>query len=501
MSKRTTSAARNTVYNSLGYGWRLILSLIVTPFLLTRLTNDAYGVFMLVLLINNYLEYLYFGMGESVTKSISACRDGDSRKWIINSAFFTFVALGGISAIGFAVFTGFFLLETFQIPPHLADNSRFVFYVLAAAFALNLPFTALSSAMRGLQRMDLLNRLLILQATLANASMLVALGCGYGLREMIIAYTGINTLGNVANFSILKHVFPAFEISWRWFDWKETRSLFRFGVPSTIGGLSYLVIYYINIPMLGMFLPLGVVTYYIVANQLASQIWVVSSMAYMALFPLVSELFSEKNLDAVRELYSSATVLILSVTSPLAVTLFVLSDRIFLFWLGKDFQPAVLPLQVLNVAWLISTLASASSFTSRGIGRPRIDATLASAIALANVGLNFLIIPVHAIPGALAATFILQALGSAANIWIVTRLIRIESRIAYLGRILKVFLASLLPAGIMYPAWQSLPVTAAQGALYLVSYALIVWRFCWTEGEKRILRSILPPSLEKFFSA
>ncbi len=499
MSDRASNAVRNTVYNTLTFGWRVILSLIVTPFLLFWLSNDAYGVFVLALLIYNYLEYLFLGMGDAVTKSIAACKESQRRNRIINSAFFTFIALGAVCATGFAIFTAYFLLSTFRIPADLAASSRFVFFVFAATFAINLPLTALSSALRGLQRLDLLNRLLILQVTLATAAMVVALLCGLGLREMILAYASMNVLGYAANYFILKHVFPAFQLSWRWYDRNETRSLFHFGVPSTIGGFSYLVIYYCNIPMLGMFLPMGVVTYYIVANQLASQIWVISSMAYMAMFPLVSELFSEENLGSVRELYSSATVLILSMTSPIAVALFMLADRIFFYWLASDFQPAVWPLRVLSVAWLISTLASASSFTSRGVGRPRLDATLAASIAVANVGLNLIIIPVHGIPGALAVTVALQAMGSAVNIWLVTRLIGLESRLAYLGRILKILLASGIPAVVLLPSWRSLPLTVAQGVLYLLLYMLILWRFCWSNDEKRILFSQLPAPLGRWF--
>lgn len=498
MSDRATLAARNTAYNYLAFAWRAILSLLVTPYLISRLANDAYGVLMLALLIINYLEYMYLGLGDSVTKYISSHRDSDHRNRIITSTFFVFMALGASTAVLLILFTRFFLLDIFKIPSQLAVNTQFMFYILSAAFSITLPLSTFSAALKGLQRLDLLNRVVIIQASLSTAAMLLALHLGMGLKGLISAYVVVNTLGATANLGILKHVFPDFHLSGRWFERSEIASLVRFAVPSTIGGVSFLIIFQCNIPMLSMFLPVGIVTYYILANQLASQIWIIASLVYGAMFPLVSELHSERNLDGLRELYSSATVLILSVASPVAIALFTLSDRIFLFWLAGDYQQAVLPLRALSLAWLISTLGTASSFTSRGIGRPRIDATLAVGIALANISLNFLIIPKFGIPGVLSLTIILQVIGSTINIFIVSRLIQLGSIANYLGRILRVILASLLAGLILLPSRPSLLITSMQGGVFVLVYCLLIWRFCWMKEEKRIFCSLLPRRIEKF---
>ncbi|HOT00286.1 MAG TPA: oligosaccharide flippase family protein [Acidobacteriota bacterium] len=495
MSERAAIAAKNTLYNYLAYGWRAILSLLVTPYIIVHLANDAYGVFMLALLIINYLEYLYLGLGDSVTKNLSACTDPDRRNRIINSTFFVFIVMGLVTGASLVLFTRFTLLGTFKIPDQIAAGAQFVFYVLAASFAVNLPLSTFASALRGLQRLDLLNRVLILQATVSSAAMLIALSLGWGLEGLILAYAAFNAIGFTANIGLLKRVFPDFRLSWRWFDRSEIRTLIRYAVPSTIGGLSFLVIFQCNVPMLSMYLPVGIVTYYIVANQLASQIWLIASLVYGAMFPLVSQLHSEDNLDGVRELYTSSTILILSVTLPVAVTLFAFADRIFLFWLAGDYQLAVLPLRILSVAWLISTLGTASSFTSRGIGRPRIDATLAVTMALATIGLNVIAIPTLGIAGALAVAVAVQLVGSAVNIWLVTRIIRLESRANYLSRVSKVLLVGLFPAVVLIPSWPSLPLTVTQGLLYLGGYGWVLWRYCWSQSEKSVLHSLLPHRL------
>lgn len=397
---------RNTLWNFTSQGWLLILAFVTTPYVVHKLGTSAYGVFSIVSVVIGYFGFLDLGLGQAVIKYVSeyyAKKDYDTIRKIIGTALAVYFLMGFIGAALIVCLTSVLVTRVLKIPSGLIDISSFVFYLSALGFLINMPLNVFGAIPRALQRFDITNKISICIGTLQLLLTVLLLYFGYFLKQIVMMNLLISLLSIPIYIMISKRLLPQIQIRPA-FSKNMFCKLLKFGGFVAVSRATVQISSQINKFIIGIFLPISYLTYYVIPYGLTSKVGLIAGSISTAIFPAFSELDGKKEQDLLKELYLSATKYVVIATMPIIVFFIVFAQKFLRFWIGPEFaQRSTLPLQIITCGYLLSCWAYTSVSGAQGLNRPDIPAKFQVAEACLNAGLCFLFIPRWGIVGAALA--------------------------------------------------------------------------------------------------
>jgi O-antigen/teichoic acid export membrane protein len=220
---------------------------------------------------------------------------------------------------------------------------------------------------------------------------------GMGLQGAVISYLGssvlsaglafyyVNKLSRLTDFTIR----PIF----------EAKALLRFSIPMVSSTIIHNLMRQTDIIMIGLFLSATEVGAYSVAIRLI-MVAEVFFMAFQPIFrPFVAEFYHTKEIKRLSDLLKVITHWGVAVSFPIFLWLFFFPE-FFLSFFGNDFLLAANCLSILALAHIFSSLSSLPNSIIFMSGRSDITLKNNAVLLLANIGLNYLLIPKFGIVGA-----------------------------------------------------------------------------------------------------
>jgi len=180
----------------------------------------------------------------------------------------------------------------------------------------------------------------------------------------------------------------------------DKKRLLRFLGFLTIGSVSGVFFAYIDIIMLGIFLPAEYVGYYKASTNIVFGVAGLTAISGV-LFPVFTQLEKESLDNAFRKVFKYSSVL----SFPCAVGLIFLAKPIIKVVYGSEYLPAVLPLMILSPLIIFN---SVNFFGTLFIAKekPEYTSLLGVFCATLNIVLNYVLIISYGIIGAALATLI-----------------------------------------------------------------------------------------------
>ena len=179
---------RNTFFNFVGRSWAMLVTLFLTPYIVSKLGMQRFGVWSLIFVITSYFSLLDLGLGASFVKYIAehyARKDYEAINQVFNSGLALYLILFLI-----IVAAGFILRDPilclFKIPPELFADAQFVLLVAVAIYSLSNVFGTFQAVITGLQRMDVTNLISLGVSVPRILGTVLLLEMGYGLRGLIV---------------------------------------------------------------------------------------------------------------------------------------------------------------------------------------------------------------------------------------------------------------------------------------------------------------------------
>src|SRR5262245_26248868 len=131
----------------------------LSPLVVHRLGNVAYGVWTLVNSITGYMGLLDLGFRGAVTRFVAqhhARGEHHQSSRVISTALWMRLWLGLFLVLA-SIILGKLAVVLFQIPPEMASAAQFAIAVTGANLAVNLIFGVFGGVLVALQRFDLLS--------------------------------------------------------------------------------------------------------------------------------------------------------------------------------------------------------------------------------------------------------------------------------------------------------------------------------------------------------
>jgi len=331
-----SSSVKNTVWSTAEATVYPLMMLAVTPFFLSTLGAETYGLWMLVNTIIASVGILNVGLGDTTIKFVSkylALGKHDDLKGIIGATYSLYILLA-IIVSGFCFFLAFAItyFQWFDIGVNQRDVVGMCVQIAGVTLGLRFIEQIFLGVFKGYERYDIASRISIsgkIGALLVSIG-LVALGFDLPL---ILAGSCIFIFVFVLIEGFLVYRFCGFQNFVPHFQKVYIKEVFSFGVWA--GGLSILGIAstqvdkFIVVALTNM----TVFAYYSIAIAIFTQIHFVFAAAGAWVFPFVNKLsFQNKRID---EIFFRAQFILLSVGA-IALTVFdFLKDFIIFHWLGE----------------------------------------------------------------------------------------------------------------------------------------------------------------------
>ena len=488
----------NSIANVAGWVWLTILNIIVTPYMVHRLGYDGYGVLSLVLLVLGYFAFLDLGLGDGVIKYVSHYYAlGDTKKVnrIINSILFLFTIIGLLGAVLIVLFTHFFVLMIFKIPPKLQPIAVNCFYISAFGFFLNLIFGVISKIPEALQRFDVSNRNNILIGTivtLLNVGLLVA---GYGVREVVI----MNVLGSIAGIIVFyisaRRLLSILKIDLR-FSLEDFREVVHFGLYNVYTKSTGLVTNSINQFFVSCLVGTAGLTIFNVPFKIVNRFQEFIQRLSSIVFPVSSELLAQQDLLRLKKVYLKLARYLFFISNILFIPLLSYSYHILYFWMGEDFaKKSAQAMFLISLTFYFISWTAIPGLVALGMGRPKYNAIFSTITAFINLVFVYPLTKRWGVNGA-AIAFFLSSIQVPVAIYVINkRVVQVKVR-EYITYVYGIHSIVSFCMYVLFAFVVKLLITDLLSfmGVFIGSYLLLIWLF-WKMGlapeDKAIFKSKL----------
>lgn len=319
-SREVKKAAWNGVATSYGRVLlRVILGLLTFRLLYQGLDAESFGFWALLWSVFGYGVLLDFGFGSAALKRMAeglASRDWDSLSRSLSTIFFFYLAIAAGIGVG-----GWFLADSMLSLLGVFPGQRDLFLPVARVFfvglALGFPSGLFPEMLRGLQRMDLANRIAMVGLVSNAIFIALALFFDWSLVALVIGAVACVVLPDVAAGWVALRLLPEVRLRPSLFSFKELLSTSRFSLFVWISTMSYVLRNKSDQLVVGLFLSLPAVALYQAAGKVAEMFGLVTKQISEALSPAAAYLHADGRSDELRECFLHGLRITVMVSTPI----------------------------------------------------------------------------------------------------------------------------------------------------------------------------------------
>ena len=372
----------NTLWNGVGRVAMVVTGLFLTPYILTRVGQERFGLWALANLLIGYFSLADLGIQSSLVRQIAYARPQQNPtklSEIVSTSFFFY--LGAFVIVGPAsILLGPWLVRSFRglsanaMPDYMIEEGTFVVTFVAATLFLSIALTVFTSILPGIQRMDRANQLVII-TSLANVGAVVfVLEKGWGVSGLVVASLVVKLVSAVINHQLSRRLCPSLELALRHVKWPVWKELFSFGWKIQVARLCEILTYGFDRVLLSLVGGVAALGRYQPAVQVGTHARILPHLLVTAALPYASDLSAKRDRKALLTLYFEGTRFLAFVS--FVVLGFVILAAPFLTsaWLGPGYEDVAVWIRIFCAGYLVTAPLSLGGLISQAIGRPGIQA-------------------------------------------------------------------------------------------------------------------------------
>lgn len=397
---------RNTVYNAIGRFWGIIVTLFLTPYIISRIGLDRYGVWTLAGVATSYFSLLDFGVGTSFVKYISeahAQNEDSELNRIINTGLIFYALFGAVILLAGLPLVDL-LVALFKIPPEIRPDAAWAFVIGMAIFALSNTVSVFASVQTALQRMDISNRIAIAVSVPTIIGTVFVLESGYGLVGLMVNNAIMLLLSSTLNILFAFRLLPALRLSPAWFDQRTLRKFLGFGVKMQVANLAGLLTFQGDKLIISYFLNVGFLGAFQLGRTVVDKARELPLLLISAIIPAAAALDAKGDHAKMRELYLRGLRYLAVSGIPLVVFVFFTAPVIMFAWIGPGCGNAVLAIRILAPAYAINYLTGMATTVAQGAGKPQFQMRAALLHLFLCIPLSIVCAITYGFPGIIGAT-------------------------------------------------------------------------------------------------
>ncbi|MGI4831594.1 MAG: oligosaccharide flippase family protein, partial [Janthinobacterium lividum] len=243
----------------------------LAPFIVHRLGNEAYGIWVLAISSISYLAMLDLGMRSSVLRFISKGRtvgDHESSSAALSGALWVRLQISLVVLILAAILAYVFPL-VFKVPHSLARDAQCAVMIIGVNTAITMSMGVFGGVLSGINRYDMQTVVVLVQIAIRVTGVVMVLRHGRG----IVAIAGCEFLatlvGNVLLVILARRLYPELRVSFRRPESQVLRALWSYSVYAFLSTVAMQLVYQTDNLVVGGFISAAAVTLYSIGNSLS----------------------------------------------------------------------------------------------------------------------------------------------------------------------------------------------------------------------------------------
>ena len=440
---------RNMAWNTAGLGVETAVGFLVMPFLINRLGESTYGIWIVIGALTSYFGLLDLGTRGSIGRHV-ALHHANGNRVALNQT-----VSGGLTVlmlVGATVVTIIFTCEPlffrlFAVPVEHQADASLALRIVAVQFALFLVATAFDAILWGFQRFDWLNAVEIPSSLLRGVLTITMVASHADLVTLAEITLAVTVVSGVAKCVLAFRVDPQLRLGIRYVSRSSLRELLGYGGWTMIVMVAIVTRMQLSTLMIGSLLGLALVTPYAIAARLLSTLNAGLTALTGVITPFATTLHATDQKERQRWIflmgghYNTAFVVFF-------VSFLILFGRFLItLWIGPKFPEAALLLTIMALGEFLPGTQYVTSTIILASARHRELAALSLAEVVAVYLLTSMLIPILGLMGAVLAiavpSFLLRGV---ARMWWGCQVVGIPLRPYFLQAIAGPICCVALPA-------------------------------------------------------
>lgn len=441
---------KNISWNFTAGIWIAALTILVTPFYVSKLGLYNYSLISIWLVFQAIMNLFDFGLGATLTKEFSSVnsnkKEDSSYPDTLKTIEILYWTISALCVFSFVFVTHFFLNDWIALKFIKIENISSIIILMFLSIFFQFPNTLYINGLIGLQKHKLASILQIIGNALK-----------FGIGSIIIYKEN-----NLFYFFYAQIIIAIFQtVISRYFLWNLVsingfrKPIFKFSVLKKIAGFSkqmaltsILAVFISNIDKLLVFKMLQTddLSRYSIAFTATGFMQLAIQPFYRSFFPRYSQLFSKEEFDSLEKEYFISNKLISFLIISLSVICFVFADDIFFIWMGKIDLIIINIFRFLICGMMFSGLGWLPAAFQQAIGWPGLHVKMMLLALVIAIPIMFISINQVGILGASFIWFIHGIIDITIGLWIMHKTI-------LRGQLKKWYVEVLIP-----PFFYSIPV-------------------------------------------
>jgi O-antigen/teichoic acid export membrane protein len=490
---------RNILSNWAAYAVSLAVGFLISPLLVHKLGDTAYGIWALSLQFGAYISVLDLGVRIALTRYITHYHARDEMDRVHEAFTVGVTALGIIGVLSLLVtfVLVHFLPSIVRVPTGMQSAARWTLLLVGIQVALSFPGAIFAGMLAALSRYDLLNATVI-TISIAKALLIwLLLTNGHGLLAVAVVWLVTACITYILQFALASRLYGGFRYHLSRAQIKSTlKPLLNFGFFAFLLGISGRLVLWSDNIVIGIILGPAMVTFYAIAGNLIDYLQGLLSSSLSVLVPLATSYDARSEEEKLQSLFSNGSRFLLLLFLPAIIAVLVLGPGFISLWMGAGYVEMSGKVLVLLVIPLVfAPMRGAAQQILYGSNRHKFSAFISLGEAIANLALSIILAYRIGAVGVAWGTLIPGVLSAGIILPVYTlRRLAMNWRGFYWNSFLLPVLAGLPYMGLLYLT-RSMGLASNLVKFFatvlgsLPFYYLFVWFFVLKGPEQEMVRS------------
>ncbi len=403
----------NTLFNTAGRFWQVLVSFFLTPYILHHLGLELFAAWALIGALIGYIGLFDLGVGNAFVKFIAQDHAlGEERR--INEtvrAGLLIYSLVGLLILLIAPACFPALFRVLHFPADTFEAVQWAFRIGLVFFVVKSLFGVYGAVLSGLQRMDLANKIQMASSIPRVLGTLYVLEAGHGIVGLMLNELAVVCLSGLLQTRLAYRVLPGLTVrAGGTVSWKSVKTLFGFGMRIHVSTLASYLNLHLDKFLIAFFVNGVLVGFYEIASRLSLTARSFPSLLVSAVMPAVSELNARNERRRIYDLFLFGSKCVVLVGTPLMFFVALTASDLITLWMGRGYEEAVPVVQLLALAYYTVIPTAAISHTVQGLHKPEYQMKAAFFVLVFNTLLSTLLVARMGFLGAPLGTFVASLL-------------------------------------------------------------------------------------------
>ena len=387
----------------------MAVAFFLAPFILHRLGDTAYGVWVLAIAAVGYLGLLDLGMQSSVLRFVSkghtqkdhagASEAISAALWVRLQISALILLLSGGMAVAFP--------HMVKVPAELANDARKAILLIGLKLAITMSVGVVAGVLSALNRYDLQTYVSLLQTAVRVIGVVAVLRTGHGIVAIAVCELIAVILSNILLWWITHQIYPELRIQLKRPTGETLKRIWTYSSYAFLTTIAVQLVYQTDNLVVGAFVSAAAVTYYAIANSLCSYASQAVNAMGATFVPAASTYEAAGDTASLLMLYKNGTRATLAISLPILITLIVRGRSFIGLWMGPQYaQRSGTVLIILSAALLFSFANRTASSIAFGIEKHKVGAIWAIGEGVTNLALSILLVHWYGLYGVALGTMI-----------------------------------------------------------------------------------------------